>query len=145
VRVAPEGCSRKGPKGCVATRTRRRVHVAGVDAHGGAVARAWRSWGQGSGHGLCVREVRAHARGFWFSRAAAWPCRARSTGGPGPRHDAAARGDGGSGGISGASGSCKKKWQGGRRDRGPYGFYRGLIGGSKALAGSTGEKKGQRR
>jgi hypothetical protein len=42
--------------------------------------------------------VRTHARGLWFSRAAAWPCRARGTGDPGPRHDAAARGGDGGGG-----------------------------------------------
>jgi hypothetical protein len=37
-----EGCSRKGLNGLAATRTRRRGHVAGVVAHGEAVARAWR-------------------------------------------------------------------------------------------------------
>jgi hypothetical protein len=41
--------------------------------------------------------ARTHARGSWRSRAAAWPCHARGTGIPGPRHDAAVVGDGGSG------------------------------------------------
>jgi hypothetical protein len=41
--------------------------------------------------GLAAR-VRTHARGSWLPRAAVWPCRARGTGIPGPRHGAAARG-----------------------------------------------------
>jgi hypothetical protein len=39
-----------------------------------------------------VRSAGARAREFWSSRAAAWPCRARGTGIPSPRHDTAARG-----------------------------------------------------
>jgi hypothetical protein len=70
--VAPERCSEKGLNGRVATRTRRRGRIAGVDAHGGAVARAWRSWGQGSGHSSGVR---ARARVLVFqSRGVAVPC-----------------------------------------------------------------------
>jgi hypothetical protein len=43
VRVrTPEGCSGKSLNGLATTRMRRRGHVAGVDAHGEAVARAWR-------------------------------------------------------------------------------------------------------
>jgi hypothetical protein len=58
----------------------------GVDAHGEAVARAWRGCAQS---GLAAR-VRTHARGSWCPRAAAWPCHARGTSIPGPQHDAAA-------------------------------------------------------
>jgi hypothetical protein len=46
--------------------------------------------------GLTAR-LRMHAHGSWVPRAAAWPCRARGTGIPGPRHDAAAEGDDGCG------------------------------------------------
>jgi hypothetical protein len=53
--------------------------------------------------------VRAHARGAWLPRAAAWPCRARGTGIPGPRHDAAAgKATAVAGACSGATGSCKR-------------------------------------
>jgi hypothetical protein len=68
--------------------------------------RAWRGWGVAHGlawvwPGLAAR-VRTHARGSWRSRAAAWPCRARGTGIPGPWHDAAA---------------VRRRWQWGRRRR----------------------------
>jgi hypothetical protein len=42
--------------------------------------------------GLALR-VRTHVCVFCLPRAAACPCRARGTGIPGPRHDAAAKGD----------------------------------------------------
>jgi hypothetical protein len=60
----------------------------GVGVHGEAVAQAWRGWMR---LGLAAW-VRTHARGAWLPRAAVWPCRARGTGIPGPRHDAAAGG-----------------------------------------------------
>jgi hypothetical protein len=82
VRVwTPEGRSGKCLNGMAATRTRRRGRIAGVDMHGEVVvqARLRQGW---------VRCT--HARESWFPRAAAWPCRARGTGIPGPRHNAAA-------------------------------------------------------
>jgi hypothetical protein len=89
----PRGARGKAPK----TRPRRERDVA-VASRGGRARR-----GRGAGvaklgprqqHGMARARsgVRAHARGAWLPRAAAWPCRARSTGDPGPRHDAAARG-----------------------------------------------------
>jgi hypothetical protein len=47
--------------------------------------------GQQHGSGLAA-QVRTYAREAWLPRAAAWPCRARGTGIPGPRHDAVAVG-----------------------------------------------------
>jgi hypothetical protein len=35
---------------------------------------------------------RMHVRGSWLPRAVPWPCRARGSSIPGPRHDAAAEG-----------------------------------------------------
>jgi hypothetical protein len=46
---------------------------------------------RGRGEAWAVWAWGTHARGSWFPRAAAWPCRARSTGIPGPWPDAAAR------------------------------------------------------
>jgi hypothetical protein len=91
----------------------------GVAAHGEAVARARRGWGAGMARLGCgarsagawpglVARVHTHARGTWRPRAAAWPCRARGTGIPGPRHDAAAKGDGECGSLGGATGSCTR-------------------------------------
>jgi hypothetical protein len=108
--------------------------------HGEAGTRAWRGWASSSAwarSGACT-----HARGAWLPRTAARPCRARGTGAPGPRHDAAARGDGGSGGMSGASGSCKKKWHGGRRDRG---ILRPTTVGSSAARGTRRQQWGENK
>jgi hypothetical protein len=78
-------CARQGRGGVVAWRRRLRRGVRGKARLGPRQrAVAWL--------GFAVR-VRVHARGFWSSRATVWPCRARGTGIPGPRHDAAVRGD----------------------------------------------------
>jgi hypothetical protein len=84
--------------------------------------------------------VRAHARGFWSSKAAAWPCRARSTGIPSPRHDAAARGDGVCGGMVAARRvlAQKKRRQGRKGKESPTAGYGWLIG----IASSRGKRKG---
>jgi hypothetical protein len=109
----------------------------GVDAHGEAVARAWRGWARS---GLAAR-VRTHARGFWFSRTAAWPCRARGTGIPGPRHDAAAKGDGSYGARRRRDGLLHTRWHGGRKGRVVLWLgYGGFIGGARHHAGSTGKE-----
>jgi hypothetical protein len=90
--------------------------------------------------GFAVR-VLAHARGFWSSRATAWPCRARGTSIPGPRHDAAARGDGVCGGTVAAQRvPARERRQGRKGKEGPRDCYRGIIG----IAGSRGKKKERR-
>jgi hypothetical protein len=83
--------ARQGRGGVVAWRRRLRRGVRGKARLGPRQRAAARL-------GFAV-QVRTHARGFWSSRAAAWPCRARGIGIPGPRHDATARGDGVCGGM----------------------------------------------
>jgi hypothetical protein len=84
----------------------------GVAAHGKAVAWHGKAGGAARPGGGAARLGRArpqgagvHARGSRPSRAAAWPCRARGTDIPGPRHDTAAEGNGGYGSLGGATGS----------------------------------------
>jgi hypothetical protein len=94
-----------------------------VAAHGKVVAGSWRGTAR-LGLGLASRH------GSWPPRAAALPCRVRGTGILGPRHDAAAEGDGGCGMSWGTMGPCIKSgtaagWEKG----GPKAGYRGIIGG----------------
>jgi hypothetical protein len=156
VGVAPKGCSGKGLKGLAATRTRRR----GGGVWSPHTARPWRGRGvatavaargarQGKARlgprqraaarlGFAVR-VRAHARGFWSSRAVAWPCRARGTGIPGPRHDTVARGDGVCGARRRRDGSLHKNGAKAGKGRGPRDCYRGFIEGPWLMP-AAGEK-----
>jgi hypothetical protein len=144
---APGGCSGECPSDMAATRTRRRGRVAGVIAHGVAVAWVWRGWAKAMAAAWLgpVLGVRTHARGAWLPRTAARPCRARSTGDPGPRHDAAARGRWrrrGQGRRVGLLQETNGTVAGGK---GVLGFpYRGFIGGAK-LTPAAREKKGRRR
>jgi hypothetical protein len=82
----PKGARGKAPKAW----PRRERDVAAMSrvrrarqGRGGGMARL------GAQPGRAAR-VRTHARGSWLPRATAWPCRARGTGIPGPRHDATA-------------------------------------------------------
>jgi hypothetical protein len=118
-----------------------------VTAHSKAVAGSWRGMarlGRGRPDGNAARlgrvrpqGVGVHAHGSWPSRAAAWPCRARGTGIPGPRHDAAAKGDGGCGSLGGTTGSCT------RAARRPEGKGNPRVGYRRSIdsAGSRGEKE----
>jgi hypothetical protein len=104
------GCGRpKGARGNASTAWPRRERDIAVALRGWTrTAKPWRGWAWRARRWArlgFVLWVRAHMRGFWFSRAAAWPCRARSTGGPGPQHDAAARGVG----VCGGGGGSKRR------------------------------------
>jgi hypothetical protein len=81
-----------------------------------------------------------HARGSWLPRAAAWPCRARGTGIPGPRHDAAAKGDGLRWRKAARQVPAQERHRG-RGIGGPKVYYRGVIG----ITGSTRETGQWRR
>jgi hypothetical protein len=78
----------QGRGSTLARRSRRRVK---------AKARAW-----------LMARVCTHARESWHPGTAAWPCRARGTAVPGPRHDAAVRCDSGGREYGGTTGSCNK-------------------------------------
>jgi hypothetical protein len=82
------GC-RKGARGNASTAWPRRERDVAVASQGWTrAARPWRrqGWGAVGSRGT----GRTHARGSWQPRAAVWPCRARGTGIPGSRHNAAA-------------------------------------------------------
>jgi hypothetical protein len=133
----PGGCSGKSLKGSAATRTRCRGHVAGSSR----TVRPWRGHGEAGAWPGHAAQVRTHARGSWRPRAAVWPCRARGTGIPSPRHDAAAEGDGGCGEDGGAMRLLHKRRHGGRKGEGVlrlgYGWFIGITGSSGGREGAA--------
>jgi hypothetical protein len=117
---APGGCSGKCPSDLAATRTRRRGRVAGVIAHGVAVAWVWRGWAKArQQHGSGSSWGCAHTRAV-----PGWPGPRRGRavrGAPAPRArgtTAAAEGDGVRGSEQRRDGLLQEKWHGGRRGAG---------------------------
>jgi hypothetical protein len=78
---APEGCSGECLNGMAATRTRRHDRLAGVDAHGEAVAQAWRGK---AGCGLGPVHARAQVL-VSQGRGVVVPCAGRRHPGPAAR------------------------------------------------------------
>jgi hypothetical protein len=132
-RVLGERPQRLGRDANATSRPRR-----GVAAHGEAVA----GHGEvGAWPGL-VAQVRTHACRSWLPRAAAWSSRARGTGIPGPRHDVAAKGDGGCRVQRRRDGSLHKNGTKARREGWSYGW---ATEGSSAALGITPAAGGQEK
>jgi hypothetical protein len=117
----------------------RRPGLPGSRLVAGTVARRW---SRAKARARSMARVCSHVRESWNPRAAAWSCRTRGTGIPGPRHDATAKGDCGCGGAEAVRWVPAQEAAQRPDGRGsPRVGYRGFIGG----AGSRGKRKVRQR